>query len=1244
MATRKLETLLNMLDETQLEQWVLAYINSTLQLEQRAQRIGRKGQRQKGVDVHAVIRGVGHVGYQAKAYVSTTLTTAALDRELAAAETFVPPLQAYTVVTLNPRDATLQEHARQATLHNRCSVSVLALEDLADIAMEQDYLRKLLFQMAFDADDVEYLLSPYLVDASSLPIKVIQIEPDGELPTELRTADEWINAGMPRRALGLLSAFAGPVTQSSRVRLECRARFSLEDYTSVVRMVEEEATRPAADAGVLALGALAAEELAYHELADDWLALALTKACERNRHDVVAVYVRIRSSRGVATLPELEAFAAKALGDSSRVAGALGDAAASLGDRKAALHWYSLSRRAKPNRALAIELNEACSALVVALDEVEAGHTTDLTPSTRRLEELAERTNQCEVPGYAVAAFSTLGFGYCALGRHSDAAAAWDRALSAAAEADIGLWIRRCVHSASEGIAAPSADLIEKHATSRIARLALAMALIVTDRHEDARPYIRQVLDDPDATDEERDVAHVEQMRLMRATGEWSAAQTLDQALLLLNHRPQSVPLLSWAIVHSRAASESQRAQLRSAVSALSLTALSDEQVLGMTAELVERDMHGLAISWLHRIEALAFDDQGEVRVKEAAELAAELCLKTLRYKDAIRFRERLLRTRPQCPIAVQQYARALYESGEREGAYQVLRDGVRAGVTSSLVVLNWAMLATTLGHRRDAHHILSQARVPPAISPEDYTRMMHTRSLLGVKGHYDDVLVGLRNGFVTPENAAAVFGVGLRRRFRRDPLVEYGAIVQLQIEDSFQGTVCIVDMPAQPLPGIKTFDAPTHPWVTDLLGTRAGDIVEITQGVFAGKQASVLWVKDPSDWLIQQAHELITISPPQKTGVQPFTGEIQQQLEVTKEHLKQRREAVTDTMARATAAKMPIAALAKRFEASAREFLRADAGWKPTAHPGTSDAIARDDTVLQQHKGLVFDPITVLLLVAIGAQSLVANLPTTPAITRQGAWQLFDWYAIEREGRRATAHLQLTDDGRLSWMEYTASHRVLLLKHWRAVNRLIRESFEIVESPPIAASCEAVQLAEVLGAPQVSGFALASTLDWTLISEEELVRGAAGIFHAKSASLHRLIVYAESAGMITRTRATCWLAALIEMGWTWVAFPSWMLDHALRLDNNKRWSTASAFFDRLRTAEPTASIKALIGVLSTADSNGYRDVDLVRLRSAVFDALPRSIPLQDRTEVVRRYGTAHRSRKHRATKKMLSRWATEHA
>jgi len=375
-------------------------------------------------------------------------------------------------------------------------------------------------------------------------------------------------------------------------------------------------------------------------------------------------------------------------------------------------------------------------------------------------------------------------------------------------------------------------------------------------------------------------------------------------------------------------------------------------------------------------------------------------------------------------------------------------------------------------------------------------------------------------------------------------------------------------------------------------------------------------------------------------TGVEPITGPVDEQLAITKERLRGHKEAVSETMQRATNARVPIALLADRFQVSAREFLHSGAGWTPTAHSGTSDDIAVDDAVLNFASDWVFDPVTVLLLVAIGAQSLVPALPHKPKLTRQAAWQLTDWYMQERDGRRAIGHVQLAANGQLQVTAFGIRDRVAMLKFWRDVNQLISRHFAIIESPSLSTKEETLQLVNMLGTPTLTGLVAARHLDAALISEEEIVRGAAThIVGAKSASLHRFIVHAEQRGWISRTKATLALAALIQMGWTWVSFPNWMLDHALRLDEHKRWLATDIFLRRMRTAEPNVAIQTLLRALRKADEGGYRQLGVSHLRQSIYKALPR-IAHSQRAHIADMY--PNNDRKFRATRKMLKRWTGE--
>jgi tetratricopeptide (TPR) repeat protein len=80
-----------------------------------AERNGRSDQRQHGVDIYGQPWEMGgrYAGIQCKRLAEGRLTQQAIDREVAEAEEFVPPLAEYLIATTESRDAVVQEVARQ---------------------------------------------------------------------------------------------------------------------------------------------------------------------------------------------------------------------------------------------------------------------------------------------------------------------------------------------------------------------------------------------------------------------------------------------------------------------------------------------------------------------------------------------------------------------------------------------------------------------------------------------------------------------------------------------------------------------------------------------------------------------------------------------------------------------------------------------------------------------------------------------------------------------------------------------------------------------------------------------------------------------------------------------------------------------------------------------------------------------------------------------------------------------------
>lgn len=116
-----------------------------------AQRNGRRGQKQKGVDVYGQPSWLsgGYAGVQCKRYYLSNLTLAQVRQEINAAEKFRPELREYLIVTTNPRDANLQEAVRlinQAREEDdKFTVRIMFWEDIGDLLTDDanyDVLRE----------------------------------------------------------------------------------------------------------------------------------------------------------------------------------------------------------------------------------------------------------------------------------------------------------------------------------------------------------------------------------------------------------------------------------------------------------------------------------------------------------------------------------------------------------------------------------------------------------------------------------------------------------------------------------------------------------------------------------------------------------------------------------------------------------------------------------------------------------------------------------------------------------------------------------------------------------------------------------------------------------------------------------------------------------------------------------------------------------------------------------------------
>lgn len=1238
MASNLISVWLNSLDSEMLEELVLLYVNEKHRPELDAQRIGVSGQVQNGVDVyvHARSPSLGHWGYQCKAYTRSKLTTASLDKELKLCHGFEPPLDYYSIVTLNSRDAKLQQHVRSARLHGKANrVSIIALEDLASIVQASTLLKKHLIDFVMHPSDVQ-VISEYLALVNgTMPSMTAEI--DQSLPDELRTAEDWINNGMPLRALAILDARGGSTNENAIKRIRCRALYGMERYTEVLAIAKAESECQVPNAQLLILGALAAEEQEETEVADRLVNLALSSATDATLPEAIGGCIRLRAKRGGVEISDLEAFAKNHLGDRlDKIAVALADSAAALGAPHRAAHWFGVARSTRPHLALGVQINELATALVIATD---ASDQTEISRIISLLQQLLDSVKGPDNSSLQMVILTNLGAAYRAAGRFTDSARSWDEVL-ALKSGQRDIWIHRCLLCEHDsGVQPPDESAALEHAIDAIAKLAYASSLISANRLPEASTIVQQVLSGPSVTPIENSIAHVERLRIRLRTDDLQSV--ICDGIGHVSDHSESLPLLGWLATQHRRASDANKREIDRILRQTNPTGMTSEAVLGIATPLA---MTGAGISlghWIARLKEIAFSDSGELINEHAAMVLAETQSDNLDFSGSIFTLERVHQSNPESAQVQTRLAQAHYQAGDRGQALLTLQEAIAAPNATPQSVRDWARLAVNMGQTREARKLFMTLEKPTSKSPNDYILLMQARVILGIKEDDADAIELLRNGLVTPERASQVFALGVNRKSHRHiDTVQRGTIVAIYIENQVDDKFYISKTGAPSLPGIRSLDPIHHPWIEQLLGQRSGATVTLIGEPFDGMVAEIRSIRGPSEILYAEAVQQIGLSSKEQTGVQRISGDIEFQLAEAKRMLAARHRAVEERLDLAKRGNFPAVLMAKQFQTSPREFIFKSKFWTPHSHSGITPDIEADESTLDASNGWILDATTVLLLATIDAEDFAGRLFKPPRITKLAIAQLCDWRAEERERRRSVGHMNLDEQGNLYITSRSAAERVALLKFWKKVSKIISQC-RIIDVPTVPLSGEAAQLLDALGPETFATFHAAKFHGFTLIAEELSLRAiATASTGIPSAALHSLIIMASRYEWIAPRQAMLWIAQLIELGWTWVGFPVDWLWTCMNLPQNERWRVLEALSSRIQLADPRTAAVGLLASLTMLDAGVIQVEDSSRFRQIILASFP-ELEQSIRSKIVRAYRPhAPRTPEAKKTARLLRDWA----
>lgn len=1242
MAIPFTEQLLLRLDESAFEDWLGVFLQEAYRLTARPQRHGGRGQRQQGVDVYATLAGGGWLGVQAKAYVRTRLTTSLFDNEVKEAHKFEPALEQYIVCTLNKRSAKLQKHARLATIHEKHHVQILALDDLAEQTEELPRAKAELFKRTLTTSDAIAVWQSHGDQLRQAGIAIAMFDSRPQPDKQLAEIEAWIDEGQPQRALDELTA-CNIHDAAARRYLEMRAWFVLGDTARIIKVAEAEREGTAPDATLLAYGAYAAQVAGDAETADTLLAVASHRATDAKRSEVVAAYLRVHALREDISASDLETYATNHLGDIKPVALALADCAFQLGEMDLAVTWYRRARESRPYWPPGARANalgaEMWQLIYAAMDDEP--DLNRLGTLTAELGVLAH-DESIAAPSLLRPMLVNLGHAYRIMGDAESAAQAWDKAL-ALPDVDISLWLQRCALSATEGVALPGEDLVAMWATSPSARLVLAAAAIVLDQSSRAMSLIDAASQDPAATNNDRALVQIERIRLETGADD-RRVQVIHVAsmLTLYDQGVREVPVLGWLVYHFDAAGPLQQ-RAREVIEDLAAVVEMDPMRRDtLIRDLIRVGLDATALSWLPQIQAEALDANGGIRSLRAARLLLRMYVRSFRFDEARNLQALLLARRPHDARVIHEVAYALMEAGDRRAAYELLTTAIDAGERGATILLSWAQLAVTLGERRNAHRRMKSLEISPQ-SEEDHAQILLARAWLGVHGNDETMLAGAAQ--ISAATLGSVFTAGIIGRPARHVQVALGRVTHLRIALGSQvlldERVVVTEIEDLALPNVRVLVADAFPWARELLGMRAGEIRVLTTPPFAGATATIVDVHDADRWNAIQAAHLAKLMPADATGIRAVSGDETTLMESVRQQAEANAQVKRNVLHAAQQTGLAIALISAALQITPRELLQKSEGWAPIGHSGTGPEIASDDAALMSGKRLVLDPIAVLLTVELGVERLLANLPLKPVISRQAAWQLFDWwYMYERPKHGTSGYTKVCDGRGLPIPPQTAAHRLAIQAFWRRLRRVVVEYCEIVDPPPIKDVAILRELSR-LGPAMVSGLALAKANGWVYVTEEPMPRAfALQPFGCLVGSVHRLLVVAASLRWLQPDDMVRAISAMIRRGWRWVSFPVSAIGLALQLPESERWTALEALLRRFRRADPQIAFQTLFAMLLELDRNLFPGVDASRLRSLIASALPPVADTQIRRALARDFAQQHPCHHHRASRRVLKQWA----
>lgn len=1230
-------------EPTELEELAVEILQRMFNAPLPAQRVGRAGQKQFGIDVKVRAEDGRYIGAQTKRYLTTLLTPKKLMREVEASAEIDPPLDALIIITTLPNDAKLQFAADNARLHGKHTVQVWFDQDI------NRHLEKygLGFHLLTFAHEKDLAAAYEYKTGRSLTIGATTLPPESGLTHSTTEAElhDLLQAGRAREALRRLDlASSTDVRESQRQLIRTKALYAMEDNAACLAFVEGLSQ---AEPAVLAIAGLAAANLDDRTTAAQLQARAMASAKEEERTYVTGLGVLIAAAVDPSlSYEQLIERVPESLRTSPELASMLGDIAMVCEHFEEAVLWFERAEQRPGTASPMGALSLATAMVAMAVDRLPLGWSELRDPDDRELAErghvqlelLRIRKLPLENASALKALLSNLAIACGLLGDR-------DGALMRAREAldidlsDAEMWQRwlsmalRFDASIDIDSAAASAPLDPE------VQLALARLAAAADRNELARRAFDAVLAEASASLSVRDAARYGIKRLDQP-GTVSAA-ALEEAMDDLRTAPFSAgPFLIEQLNDSALREEAQTIAHRVAEAAATLPS---NQAVAMAAILRN---HGRAQSAAPLIPVLRQASQRAGRLDlSVADVLIDVLLANRRYTEADVLSKECLAQAPALMIMLAKRVSVLAARGHFELAWDLLADAVRTGRGHESVSLleQFASLSRTLGRLREGRRLVGAQVLPETKTPRAFRGLLSALTILHDRRINDVVLAGAQGALIEPATSGSVFALAIQQRAPRPRVSANAAVTMRDVRTGEERLLWLGSREAGPHAAAPvSFD---EVWIEPLRDRSVGDTVTFTQGPFAGRSFTVDLIRHPQHLLVSQAEAVAVtvglqgggLDTVSETNTDQLVARMRAQLEA-KRDFTQKRLATTQSLG------LPASVAAMTFEVSPREFLQRSPLWSPSSGPGTEATVrVQDEAIKASELRFVLDPTTLLLLITLNAEALAKALTHCFVVTPQTVAMLRQWYLLERQNLRARGSMSLGESGRLRMHEYGSSDRRMQRQFWRRVFQFVDTNCEMVELQNDDVAARGATFEAGVDTATLSAIALAGERGWALLAEETGARNLAQALGVSGVtSLQRLIAWAGEVRTVRRSDAVQWLAGLIELGWSFVVLPNWSFGAALNLSDQVRRSTLKQLFSILRTAAPEPAMSAILAFLVDAEKVGVeRSVTLIDrtwLRRTALRGMPRG------TESIRRVlpSFMHEiapGRPYRSLRRAVSRW-----